>query len=219
MSKFLLSTIMASGLMLTAGNLYAENTDYDQDSKTHTEQTMKQDSDMKVMKDHGDFKGEVTAIDGDTITVKDSKGIEHKVNITGFQDLQQLQVETLETGDRVMVLQRDGKPYAISKTAEAWTLDIDAPDFDITGTTTVKGRVTEVDGDTIKIKDKDGTIHTADITGFQDMEELQAETIEEGDIVVVNMRDGKPYGVGKTLESWLVDEQDDEYTDKQTQSE
>ena len=37
------------------------------------------------------------------------------------------------------------------------------------------------------------------------MEELEAETIEVGDIVVVNMRDGKPYGVAKHTEAWLVD--------------
>ncbi|MEQ9618437.1 MAG: hypothetical protein RIG61_04610 [Deltaproteobacteria bacterium] len=211
MSKLLLSTIMASGLMLTGGNLYAGSTDHDQDSKTHAEETMKQDSDMKEMKDHGNYKGEVTAIDGDKVTIKDKEGMEHTVVITSYQDLQELQAETLETGDRVMVLSRDGKPYAISKTAEAWTVDIDAPDFDPTGTTSVKGRVTEVDGDTITIKDKDGVVHTAEITGFQSMEELQTETIEEGDIIVVNMRDGKPYGIGKHLESWLVDDQDDEY--------
>ena len=111
--------------------------------------------------------------------------------------------------DHIVVLQRDGKPYAISKTAEAWTVDIDLPDFDITGTTTIEGRVTDVEGDTLKLKDKEGVEHTVDITGFQDMEELQAETIEEGDIVVINVRDGKPYGVSKTLESWLIDDQSD----------
>lgn len=205
MSKLLLSTIMASGLMLTGGNLYAENTDHDQSLKSHSEQTVNQDSDMKRVEGREGIKGEVVAIDGDTVKIKDKDGIEHTVVITGFQDLQELQAETLEVGDSIVVLQRDGRPYAISKTAEAWTLDIDAPDFDITGTTTVKGRVTDVEGDTIKIKSKDGIEHTVDITGFQDMEELQAETIEEGDIVVVNMRDGKPYGVTKQVEAWLVD--------------
>jgi len=157
----------------------------------------------------------VTAIDGDTITVKDADGNMHKVNVTGFQDMQELQVETLEVGDRVIVLSRDAKPYAISKVAEAWTVDLDMPDVDLpdlADTNTVKGKVTEVEGDNIKFKSKDGTIHSVKITGKQNMEELQAETIEVGDIVIVSVRDGKPYGVNKHLEAWSISEPVEEET-------
>ena len=109
---------------------------------------------------------------------------------------------TLETGDEVKVLTRNGKPYAISKVEEAWLTDVDMPD--LAETETIKGRVTDVDGDTIKIKDDNGVVHTADITGFQNMQELEVETIEEGDIIVVNVRDGKTYGISKHTEAWLV---------------
>jgi len=156
----------------------------------------------------------VTAIDGDTVTVKDEDGNLHKVDVTGFQDMQELQVETLEVGDQVVVMTRKVKPYAISKVAEGWTVEADMPDVDtpdvnmpdLTGTTTVKGRVTEVDGDKIKFKSKDGSMHSVKVTGKQDMEELQAETVEVGDIVIVNVRDGKPYGISKHLEAWSASE-------------
>ncbi|MEX0998783.1 MAG: hypothetical protein WD000_02315 [Thermodesulfobacteriota bacterium] len=152
----------------------------------------------------------MTGIDGDTITVKDEDGSMHKVNVSGFQDMQELQVETLEEGDRVIVMSRNAKPYAISKVAEAWTVDVDMPDVDmpdLANTTTVKGRVTEVDGDKIKFKSKEGSMHSVKVTGKQDMAELQTETIEVGDIVIVKVRDGKPYGINKHLEAWSASEQ------------
>jgi len=212
MSKLLLSSILASGLLLAGGSAYAGDADYDKEAKTtQTEQEMNQDADavdetetttdsMSDAATDGNYAGEVVGIEGDTIQVKDTDGMEHTVNVTGFEDLQELQAESLEKGDKVVVLTRDAKPYAISKVAEAWV-----PDADMTGVESIRGKVVGVDGDTIKVKDKDGVVHTVDITGFQDMEELQAETIEEGDLVVVNVRDGKTYGVSKTVEAWLVD--------------
>lgn len=212
MSKLLLSSILASGLLLAGGSAHAGDADYNKEAKTtQTEQEMNQDADavdetetttdsMSDAATDGNYAGEVVGIEGDTIQVKDTDGMEHTVNVTGFEDLQELQAESLEKGDKVVVLTRDAKPYAISKVAEAWV-----PDADMTGVESIRGKVVGVDGDTIKVKDKDGVVHTVDITGFQDMEELQAETIEEGDLVVVNVRDGKTYGVSKTVEAWLVD--------------
>ena len=207
MSKLLLSSILASGLLLAGGSAYAGDADYDKEAKTtQTEQEMNQESQAaNEAQDHGNIKGEVVGIEGDSVKIKDENGAVHTVRITGFEDLQQLQAETLEEGDTVVVLERNGEPYAISKVAEAWSPDLDLPDFDIADTETVQGKVVDVSGDTIKIKDKQGAVHTADITGFQDMEELQAETIQEGDLVVINVRDGKTYGVSKTVEAWLVD--------------
>ncbi len=201
MSKIILSTILALGFLVYGANSYAD--------KEQAEDTTAVSVESSDTNEYGDVSGKVTAIDGDTVTIKDEDGNMHKVNVTGFQDIQELQVETLEVGDRVVVMSRNTKPYAISKVAEAWTLDVDMPDVDmtdLTGTTTVKGRVTEVDGDKIKFKSKDGSIHSVKVTGKQDMEELQAETIEVGDIVIVNVRDGKPYGINKHLEAWSVSE-------------
>lgn len=198
MSKIILSTIIAAGFLLVGINSFADN-EQSKEAEAKTEQTMQKT-------DHSELSGKVTSVDGDTVKFKSADGIEHTVNVTGFQDLQELQAETLEEGDRVQVMMRNGKPYAISKVSEGWALpDIDLPDPSVlVGTTTVRGKVTKVEGDVITIKDKKGHMHTADITGFQSMEELETETIEEGDIVVVNMRDGKPYGIAKHTEAWLV---------------
>ncbi|GJM15087.1 MAG: hypothetical protein DHS20C13_04140 [Thermodesulfobacteriota bacterium] len=201
MSKIILSTILVMGFLVYGVNSFADE-DHSKDSAATAEVS-------NDTNEYGDVSGKVTAIDGDSITVKDEDGNMHKVNVTGFQDMQELQVETLEVGDRVVVMSRNAKPYAISKVAEPWAVDLDMPDVDLpdlANTTTVKGRVTEVDGDKIKFKSKDGSMHSVKVTGKQDMEELQAETIEVGDIVIVNVRDGKPYGINKHLEAWSVSE-------------
>jgi len=212
MSKLLLSSILASGLLLAGGSAHAGDADHNKEAKAaQTEQQMNQETDavndtkattesMSDAATDGNYAGEVVGIEGDTVQVKDKEGTEHTVQITGFEDLQELQAESLEKGDKVVVLTRDGKPYAISKVAEAWM-----PDVDLADTESIRGKVVEVDGDTIQVKDENGIVHNVDITGFQDLEELQAETIEEGDLVVINVRDGKTYGVSKTVEAWLVD--------------
>ncbi len=213
MSKIILSTILALGFLVYGVNSYADK-EQPKDAAVTTEQSSETN-------EYGDVSGKVTAIDGDTITVKEEDGSLHKVNVTGFQDMQELQVETLEVGDRVVVMSRNAKPYAISKVAEPWTVDLDMPDVDmpdLTGTTTVKGRVTEVDGDKIKFKSKDGSMHSVKVTGKQDMEELQAETIEVGDIVIVNVRDGKPYGINKHLEAWSVNSESEQEETTETLS-
>jgi heme-degrading monooxygenase HmoA len=206
MSRLILPSLIAAAFLLTGSNLYAGDNDKPQNESTKDVQSTNQETQSTKKMDQAmglhDYQGEVTAINADTVTIKDDSGIEHTVKITGFQDLRQLQAETLETGDEVKVLTRNGKPYAISKVEEAWLSDVDMPD--LAETETIKGRVTDVNGDTIKIKDDNGTVHTADITGFQDMQELEVETIEEGDIVVVNVRDGKTYGISKHTEAWLV---------------
>lgn len=201
MSKIILSTILALGFLVYGVNSYAD--------KEQAEDTTAVSAETSETSEYGDVSGKVTAIDGDTVTVKDVDGNMHKVNVTGFQDIQELQVETLEVGDRVVVMSRNAKPYAISKVVEAWTVEADMPDVDmpnLINTTTVKGKVTEVDGDKIKFRSKDGSMHSVKVTGKQDMQELQAETIEVGDIVIVNVRDGKPYGINKHLEAWSVSE-------------
>lgn len=207
MSRLILPSLIAAAFLLTGSNLYAGDNDKPQNESTKDVQSTNQEAQSTKKRDQAmglhDYQGEVTAINADTVTVKDDNGVEHTVTITGFQDLRQLQAETLETGDEVKVLTRNGKPYAISKVEEAWLTDVDMPD--LAETETIKGRVTDVNGDTIKIKDDNGTVHTADITGFQNMQELEVETIEEGDIIVVNVRDGKTYGISKHTEAWLVD--------------
>ena len=207
MSRLILPSLIAAAFLLTGSNLYAGDNDKPQNESTKDVQSTNQETQSTKKMDQAmglhDYQGEVTAINADTVTIKDDSGIEHTVKITGFQDLRQLQAETLETGDEVKVLTRNGKPYAISKVEEAWLPDMDMPD--LAETETIKGRVTNVNGDTIKIKDNNGTVHTADITGFQNMQELEVETIEEGDIIVVNVRDGKTYGISKHTEAWLVD--------------
>jgi len=195
MSRLILPSLIAAAFLLTGSNLYAGDNDKPQNESTKDVQSTNQEAQSTKKMDQ--------AINADTVTVKDDNGVEHTVTITGFQDLRQLQAETLETGDEVKVLTRNGKPYAISKVEEAWLTDVDMPD--LAETETIKGRVTDVDGDTIKIKDDNGVVHTADITGFQDMQEMEVETIEEGDIIVVNVRDGKTYGISKHTEAWLVD--------------
>lgn len=206
MSRLILPSLIAAAFLLTGSNLYAGDNDKPQNESTKDVQSTNQEAQSTKKMDQAmglhDYQGEVTAINADTVTVKDDNGVEHTVTITGFQDLRQLQAETLETGDEVKVLTRNGKPYAISKVEEAWLTDVDMPD--LAETETIKGRVTDVDGDTIKIKDDNGVVHTADITGFQNMQELEVETIEEGDIIVVNVRDGKTYGISKHTEAWLV---------------
>lgn len=206
MSRLILPSLIAAAFLLTGSNLYAGDNDKPQNESTKDVQSTNQEAQSTKKMDQAmglhDYQGEVTAINADTVTVKDDNGVEHTVTITGFQDLRQLQAETLETGDEVKVLTRNGKPYAISKVEEAWLTDVDMPD--LAETETIKGRVTDVNGDTIKIKDDNGTVHTADITGFQNMQELEVETIEEGDIIVVNVRDGKTYGISKHTEAWLV---------------
>lgn len=206
MSRLILPSLIAAAFLLTGSNLYAGDNDKPLNESTKDVQSTNQEAQSTKKMDQAmglhDYQGEVTAINADTVTVKDDNGIEHTVTITGFQDLRQLQAETLETGDEVKVLTRNGKPYAISKVEEAWLPDVDIPD--LAETETIKGRVTDVNGDTIKIKDDNGTVHTADITGFQNMQELEVETIEEGDIIVVNVRDGKTYGISKHTEAWLV---------------
>ncbi len=206
MSRLILPSLIAAAFLLTGSNLYAGDNDKPLNESTKDVQSTSQEAQSTKKMDQAmglhDYQGEVTAINADTVTVKDDNGIEHTVTITGFQDLRQLQAETLETGDEVKVLTRNGKPYAISKVEEAWLPDVDIPD--LAETETIKGRVTDVNGDTIKIKDDNGTVHTADITGFQNMQELEVETIEEGDIIVVNVRDGKTYGISKHTEAWLV---------------
>lgn len=201
MSKIILSTILALGFLVYGVNSYADKEQAEEKAAVSVETT--------EANEYGDVSGKVTAIDGDTVTVKDEDGDMHKINVTGFQDMQELQVETLEEGDHVVVMTRNGKPYAISKVAEGWAVDAEMPDIEMpnfVNTTTVKGKVTDVDGDKIKFKSKDGSMHSVKITGKQDMEELQAETVEVGDIVIVNVRDGKPYGVSKHLEAWSVSE-------------
>ena len=204
MSRLILPSLIAAAFLLTGSNLYAGDNDKPQNESTKDVQSTSQEAQSTKKMDQAmglhDYQGEVTSINADTVTVKDDNGVEHTVTITGFQDLRQLQAETLETGDEVKVLTRNGKPYAISKVEEAWLPDVDIPDV----AETIKGRVTDVDGDTIKIKDDNGVVHTADITGFQNMQELEVETIEEGDIIVVNVRDGKTYGISKHTEAWLV---------------
>ncbi|MGD9653485.1 MAG: hypothetical protein AB7V12_14065, partial [Candidatus Dadabacteria bacterium] len=199
MSRLILPSLIAAAFLLTGSNLYAGDNDKPQNESTKDVQSTNQEAQSTKKMDQAmglhDYQGEVTSINADTVTIKDDSGIEHTVKITGFQDLRQLQAETLETGDEVKVLTRNGKPYAISKVEEAWLPDVDIPD--VAETETIKGRVTDVDGDTIKIKDDNGVVHTADITGFQNMQELEVETIEEGDIIVVNVRDGKTYGISK----------------------
>ncbi|MGE0370089.1 MAG: hypothetical protein AB7I96_08860 [Candidatus Dadabacteria bacterium] len=206
MSRLILPSLIAAAFLLTGSNLYAGDNDKPQNESTKDVQSTNQEAQSTKKMDQAmglhDYQGEVTSINADTVTIKDDSGIEHTVKITGFQDLRQLQAETLETGDEVKVLTRNGKPYAISKVEEAWLPDVDIPD--VAETETIKGRVTDVDGDTIKIKDDNGVVHTADITGFQNMQELEVETIEEGDIIVVNVRDGKTYGISKHTEAWLV---------------
>lgn len=198
MSKIILSTILALGFLFYGVNSYADN-----EQAKDTTAVSVQSSDTNV---YSEVSGKVTSIDGDTITVMYEDGNVQKVNVPEFRDLQELQVETLEEGDRVVVMARNGKPYAISKVAEPWSASfVDMPDVpDFTGSTTVKGRVTEVDGDKINFKSKDGSMHSVKITGMQNMQELQAETIEVGDIIIVNVRDGKPYGINKHLEAWSV---------------
>jgi predicted RNA-binding protein with PUA domain len=198
MSKIILSTILALGFLFYGVNSYADN-----EQAKDTTAVSVQSSDTNV---YSEVSGKVTSIDGDTITVMYEDGNVQKVNVPEFRDLQELQVETLEEGDRVVVMARNGKPYAISKVAEPWSASfVDMPDVpDFTGSTTVKGRVTEVDGDKINFKSKDGSMHSVKITGMQNMEELQTETIEVGDIIIVNVRDGKPYGINKHLEAWSV---------------
>lgn len=201
MSKIILSTILALGFLVYGVTSYAD--------KEQAEETTAASVETTDTNEYSDVSGKVTAIDGDTVTVKDEDSNLHKVNVTGFQDMQELQVETLEVGDQVIVMSRNAKPYAISKVAEAWAVDVEMPDVEmpnLVNTTTMKGKVTEVDGDKIKFKSKDGSMHSVKITGKQDMEELQAETVEVGDIVIVNVRDGKPYGVSKHLEAWSVSE-------------
>ena len=201
MNKIILSTIMALGLLTWGVGSYAEN------NQAEPQKAAQVAGDETDMVSHSEVYGKVTDVKGDTVNIKDENGNKHAIEITGFQDLQQLQVESLEKGDLVVVLFRDAEPYAVSKVAEPWTVDVDLPDFpevDLAETTTIRGKVTEVKGDTIKFKSKDGVTHTAKITGEQNLEELEAETIEEGDIIVVSVRDGKPYGVTKHLESWLV---------------
>ncbi|MCA9809697.1 MAG: hypothetical protein KC473_05115 [Candidatus Dadabacteria bacterium] len=206
MSRLILPSLIAAAFLLTGSNLYAGDNDKPQNESTKDVQSTSQEAQSTKKMDQAmglhDYQGEVTSINADTVTVKDDNGVEHTVTITGFQDLRQLQAETLETGDEVKVLTRNGKPYAISKVEEAWLPDVDIPD--VAETETIKGRVTDVDGDTIKIKDDNGVVHTADITGLQNMQELEVETIEEGDIIVVNVRDGKTYGISKHTEAWLV---------------
>ena len=206
MSRLILPSLIAAAFLLTGSNLYAGDNDKPQNESTKDVQSTNQEAQSTKKMDQAmglhDYQGEVTSINADTVTVKDDNGVEHTVTITGFQDLRQLQAETLETGDEVKVLTRNGKPYAISKVEEAWLTDVDMPD--LAETETIKGRVTDVNGDTIKIKDDNGVVHTADITGLQNMQELEVETIEEGDIIVVNVRDGKTYGISKHTEAWLV---------------
>ena len=203
MSKLLLSSILASGLLLAGGSAYADNANQNKDAvEAQSEQTMDQGTDVETRMPIY-ISGKITGIDGDTIKIKETDGTEHTVKITGFEELQNLQAETLEVGDSVVVLTKDTKPYAISKVVESWSEDADNPDYN--GSESFSGRVVEIDGDTIKIKDKDGVVHTAKVTGFQNMEQLQAESIEKGDIVLVNVRDGKTYGISKQVEAWLID--------------
>ena len=199
MNKIILSTILAMGFLLYGVNSYAD--------MEQTKDTAAQVEPSSDKKEYGDTTGTVTDIEGDTVTVKDEDDKVHKVDVTGFQDLQELQVETLEEGDTVMILSRDGKPYAISKVAESWSVlpDVDMPNLpDLADTDMIKGKVTEVKGDKIKFRSEDGSMHTVKITGTEKMEELQAETIEVGDIIIVSVRDGKPYGINKNLEAWSV---------------
>lgn len=206
MSKFIL--LMVMGLTLTAVNLHAEKTDVDQSSKVQsnqTEETVKQDSDMKNTEKPENITGEVTGIEGDKITVQDKDKKDHTFTITGFQDLMDLRGGTLQKGDRVIVIQKDGEPYALTMTEEVWTFDLNSPDIDITGASELMGKVTEVSDDTIKMKDKEGTVHTLNISGLSQIEGEKNMTVEEGDIVVVNIKDEETFAVSKVVDAWLLD--------------
>ena len=206
MNVWLLSSLLASGLILAGGNAYADNANHETGAQSSTTQNMNRSPGaMYENQGHGNIKGEVVGISGDTVKVKDTDGIVHTLKITGFEELQNLQAETLEKGDHVEVLMRNGKPFAITKVVESWSANKNMPNSAMTDNETVKGRVVKVNGDTIKVQDNSGIIHTFQITGFEKMEELQSETIQKGDLVVINMRDGKVYGISKRSESWLID--------------
>lgn len=198
MRKIILSTLIATGFVLTGINSHAD-TDHEKEGVKQTEQVQ-----VEKTSEYGDMSGEVTEIKGDTVMFKDESGAVHTVEITGFQQLEELQAESLEVGDNVVVLTRDGEPYAVSKVGEPWTINLELPDVDLANTTTLKGKVTDVQGDTIMFETKDGVERKAKITGDQNLEELQAETIEEGDIVIVSIKNGVPYSVNKSLEAWAV---------------
>ena len=198
MKKIILSTLLATGFVFTGINSYADS----DHAKEGVEQTQKVQD--KEMSEYGDMSGEVTEIDGDTVKFKDENGAVHSVEITGFQELEELQAESLEVGDSVVVSTRNGEPYAVSKVGEPWSINLEVPEVDLASTSTLKGKVTDVQGDTIKFKSKDGVERSAKITSKQDLEELQTETIEEGDIVIVSIRDGVPYSVSKSLEAWSI---------------
>ena len=206
MSRYML--LMVLGLMLTTVNLHAEKTDVDQNAKAQsdqTEQTTKGDSDAKQNEDPENISGEVTVIDGDKITVQDTDKKDHTFTITGFQDLMDFRGDTLEKGDRVIVIQKDGEPYALTMTEEVWTFDLNSPDIDITGASELMGKVTEVSDDTIKMKDKEGTEHTLNITGLAEIEGEKNMIVEEGDRVVVNVKDEVTFAVSKVVYAWLLD--------------
>jgi len=198
MKKIILSTLIATGFVFTGIDSHAD-TDQAKEGVKQTEQVQ-----VEKMSEYGDMSGQVTEIKGDTVMFKDDSGAVHTVEITGFQDLEELQAESLEVGDSVVVLTRDGEPYAVSKVGEPWSINLEIPEVHLASTSTLKGKVTDVQGDTIKFKSKDGVERSAKITSKQDLEELQAETIEEGDIIIVSIRDGVPYSVSKSLEAWSI---------------
>lgn len=161
------------------------------------------------------IKGKVIDVDGNNLTVLDRDGNTHELSILGYQDLQHLQVESIEKGDVIYVNTRNGKPYAVSKVEEYWHADqgkifhaaektnktADYIDVD-KAHDELQGKVTNLDGSVVKFKTRDGIIHSVNTTGFQNLDELQAETIEVGDVIFVDMRDGKAVAVRKIEETW-----------------
>ncbi len=54
-----------------------------------------------------------------------------------------------------------------------------------------RGEVTNVQDSTVEIKDEAGTTHSFDTTGLQNLEELQAEALQPGDLVRVEIEGGQ----------------------------
>lgn len=66
----------------------------------------------------------------------------------------------------------------------------------------VTGEVTGIEGDTIRIKDKQGITRSFEITGDQNLEELSVETIQIGDKVYVQFQEqGREVEIHKISES------------------
>ncbi|MGH7890241.1 MAG: LysM peptidoglycan-binding domain-containing protein [Thermodesulfobacteriota bacterium] len=112
MKKLLVSTLIASGLVISGASSFALE---EQPKDAQTEQHMQEGAEHGANTSTTEVRGEVTNVQDKTVEIKDETGKTHSFDTTNLQNLEELEAESIKPGDSVIVKIDSGKAILIEK--------------------------------------------------------------------------------------------------------